>query len=300
VFDRLRALPDYLEVFPAHGGGSLCGKAIGSRRSSSLGFERQFNGSLKSMPEPQWTQKLLAGMPPAPPYFRRMKKINKSGPPILGPVLPGRNPIAPTAVHDRIQRAPDDLIVLDVRPKEAFAAAHIAGSLSIPMSPQLPTWAGWILSDDKPIILIAQTQGDMDEARLQLIRIGFDCIDGYLEGGMDAWQNAGLPIEHLATMSVHELAERLRGSSPPFVLDVRTDGEWNGGHIDGATHVQTGMVANRANELPRDRQIAVICGSGYRSTIAASVLMKLGVKNVTSVLGGMTAWQATHIPSRVG
>ena len=292
VFDTLRPLPDFVEVFPAHGAGSLCGKAIGSRRSSSIGFERQFNASLKTMPEPEWTQKLLAGMPPAPPYFKRMKKLNKSGPAILGPTLPGREPISTKALRERLERDRDALIVLDVRPKEAFAAAHIAGSLSIPISPQLPTWAGWILSDDKPIVLIAQTPADLDETRLQLIRIGFDRIEGFLDGGMDAWQNAGLPIEQLATMSVHELTERLRGSSPPFVLDVRTDGEWNAGHIDGATHVQAGMVAGHVDTLPRDREIAVVCGSGYRSTIAASILMKLGIKNVASVLGGMTAWQA--------
>jgi hydroxyacylglutathione hydrolase len=296
VFDTLRPLPDFVEIFPAHGAGSLCGKAIGSRRSSSLGFERQFNGSLKPMPEAQWTQKLLAGMPPAPPYFKRMKKLNKAGPPILGPTLPGGNPIALATLRERSDRH-EERIVLDVRPKEAFAAAHIPGALSIAMSPQLPTWAGWVLPDDKPMVLVGQTQSDIDEARLHLIRVGFDRIEGFLQGGMDAWQNAGFPIEQLETISVHELGRRLGSASPPFVLDVRTDGEWNAGHIDGATHIQAGMVANHLNELPRDRDIAVICGSGYRSTIAASVLMKHGIKNVISVLGGMTAWQATLVPS---
>src|SRR3954451_2289805 len=154
VFDTLRALPDFLEVFPAHGAGSLCGKAIGSRRSSSLGFERQFNASLKPFPEAQWTDKLLAGMPPAPPYFKRMKQVNRSGPAILGTALPGRNPIAPKTLRDRLDRGGDDLIVLDLGAAEAFAAAHMPGSISIGLTPQLPTWAGWILPAEKPIVLV--------------------------------------------------------------------------------------------------------------------------------------------------
>jgi hydroxyacylglutathione hydrolase len=288
VFGTIKPLPDFTEIFPAHGAGSLCGKAIGSRRSSSLGFERQFNASMRPMPESEWTEKLMAGMPPAPPYFRRMKRINKEGPPILGSNLPGKAAIPPAELRSQL----DGVAVLDVRPKEAFAAAHVPGSISIALSPQLPTWAGWVLSDEKPIVLVAANAADLHEAIVQLVRVGFDNIRGHLAGGIDAWQTQGFPVGRIETMSVHELREKLSKPDAPFVLDVRTDGEWTGGHIDGATHVPVGVVANRTGDLPRDRDIALICGSGYRSTIAASLLKKAGLSRLTNVLGGMTAWNA--------
>jgi hydroxyacylglutathione hydrolase len=259
VFQRLAPLPDYTEIFPSHGAGSLCGKAIGSRRSSSLGFERQFNASMKPMPEQQWAQSLLKGMPLAPPYFKRMKRINREGPAILGANLPGqraiparelaaacgvadqKSPLADTAGRSATPQTVATPLVLDVRAKEAFASAHIPKSISIPLSPQLSSWAGWVLPDDQPIVLVTGDKDDLRDAILQLIRVGFDRIAGHLEGGFDAWQNAGLPIAHLATISVHELDSRMRSSSPPAVLDVRTDGEWNSAHIESARHIQVGL-----------------------------------------------------------
>jgi hydroxyacylglutathione hydrolase len=182
-----------------------------------------------------------------------------------------------------------------VRAKEAFASAHIPKSISIPLSPQLSSWAGWVLPDDQPIVLVAGDKDDLRDAIVQLIRVGFDRIAGHLEGGFDAWQNAGLPIAHLATISVHELDSRMRSSSPPAVLDVRTDGEWNSAHIESARHIQVGLVPQHIDELPRDRELAVICGSGYRSSIVGSMLQRAGMKNVTSVLGGMGAYQTAGL-----
>ena len=134
-------------MFPAHGAGSLCGKAIGSRRSSSLGFERRFNASLQSLPESQWVANLMRDMPPAPPYFKRMKRMNVDGPSILGEKLPGERALAPRELEEMIRR--DDAIILDVRAREKFAEAHIPGSLHIELAPNLASWAGWIVSYEK-------------------------------------------------------------------------------------------------------------------------------------------------------
>ncbi|MGH7176589.1 MAG: rhodanese-like domain-containing protein, partial [Tepidisphaeraceae bacterium] len=293
VFKTLSPLPDFTEVFPAHGAGSLCGKAIGSRRSSSIGFERNFNVALRSSPEPQWTESLLKGMPPAPPYFRQMKKLNAAGPPILGDKLPGSRRITASELRDI---SADSVQILDLRAKEAFASAHVPGSISIPLAPNLPSWAGWVLSYDKPIVLVGASSDDIREAVIHLIRIGMDRIDGFLDGGIDAWESAGYPLESLRTISAQQLSQELSGATPPFVLDVRTDGEWQSGHIDGALHIQGGLVTQHLDQIPRDREVAVFCGSGYRSSIFGSILQKRGYRNVTSVLGGMTAWNASRLP----
>ncbi len=295
VFKKLTPLPDFTEVFPAHGAGSLCGKAIGSRRSSSLGYERRFNQSMQPMPEAQWTETLLRGMPPAPPYFKRMKQVNAKGATVLAEKMPGQKRISARELHDRL--AKEDLLVLDTRPKEAFAAAHIPGSISIPVAPNLPSWAGWLLPYDKPIVLVVSQPSEAAEVVTHLIRVGFDRIDGYLEEGIDGWEAGGNALGNLPTMSVHELSEVLKKPDAPFVLDVRTDGEWSAGHIDGAKHVQVGLLPDRMKEVPKDRPVAVICGSGYRSSIASSLLKKQGYDNITNVMGGMGAWKAAKLPT---
>jgi hydroxyacylglutathione hydrolase len=293
VFQKLAPLPDYTEVFPAHGAGSLCGKAIGSRRSSSLGYERRFNQSLQPMPENKWTETLLRGMPPAPPYFKRMKQVNAKGATVLAGAAPGQKRFTARELAERVKKG--DVIVLDTRPKEAFCAAHIPNSISIPVAPNLPTWAGWVVPYDKPIVLVVAQSSDVVEVVTHLIRVGFDRIEGWLEDGIDGWENQGFDLASIPTMSVRDLADRVGKPDAPFVLDVRTDGEWAGGHIDGATHIQVGLLPDRIKDVPKDRPVAVICGSGYRSTIAISLLKRAGYDNLTNVMGGMGAWKAAQL-----
>lgn len=295
VFETLPGFPDFTEVFPGHGAGSLCGKAIGSRSASTLGYERRFNGSLEKAGEEQWVNKLLEGMPIAPPYFRRMKKVNAEGPAVIGYDLPGKQRYSAAEVHERVC---EHCLIVDVRPKEAFAASHIPGAINIPLGAVLPTWAGWVLPYDHPTLIVLDDPEDMAQVVTHLLRVGFDDIRGYLDGGMDAWENSGFEIARLDTMSVHELDERLRSGDghKPFVLDVRTEGEWKAGHIQGAHHIHGGLLQERFNEVPKDREIAVICGSGYRASIAASFLKREGYKSVTNVLGGMSAYKAAELP----
>ena len=296
VFKTLPPLPDFTEIFPGHGAGSLCGKAIGSRRSSSVGFERRFNRSLQPAPEEQWTQTLLKEMPLAPPYFRRMKEVNSKGPKILGPELPGQKRFSAKEIHERLC---EHCMVVDVRPKEAFAAAHIPGAINIPLGQNLPSWAGWVLPYDKHLVIVPGSPSEMPEVVTHLIRVGLDQVEGYMEDGMDAWENHGFPISQLGSISVQELDARMKGDrdTRPFVLDVRTEGEWNGGHIDGALHIHGGVLKDRFREVPKDRPVAVICGTGYRGSIAASFLKSNGYENVSNVLGGMTAWKAAKLPT---
>jgi hydroxyacylglutathione hydrolase len=294
VFDRLPAFPDFTEILPGHGAGSLCGKAIGSRNASTLGFERRFNASLAAAPEEEWVRTLLAGMPIAPPYFRRMKTVNAEGPPLVGLDLPGRTRYRAEEVYERVC---EHCLIVDVRPKEAFASSHIPGAINIPLGDVLPTWAGWVLPYDQPTLIVLDDPADMPQVVTHLLRVGFDQIRGYLEDGMDRWQTAGFETAHLETISVHELARRLKAPEAPFVLDVRTEREFDTGHIADALHIHGGLLHDRIAEVPRDRPVAVVCGSGYRASIVASFLKRRGYTRVTNVLGGMSAYTAAGLPT---
>lgn len=294
VFQTMKPLPDFTEIYPGHGAGSLCGKAIGSRRSSTMGFERRFNGALQSAAEVPWTEALLKGMPLAPPYFRRMKQVNAQGPAVLGPELPGRKRFSSKELHDRLC---DNCLVVDVRSKEAFASAHIPGSVNIPLGPNLPTWAGWVLPYDRSLVIVAANTAEVPEVVTHLIRVGLDDIQGYLDDGIDAWENHGYEISRLESISVHDLDRRMKDpAAKPFVLDVRTEQEWEAGHVEGATHIHGGLLKDGFGEVPRDRAVSVICGSGYRGSIAASFLKREGYEGVSNVLGGMTAWKSAGLP----
>lgn len=293
LFTKLSAMPDYTEIFPAHGPGSLCGKAIGSRRSSSLGYERQFSQALQPAPEKQWIKGLLQNMPLAPPYFKLMKQVNAAGPKLLGHELPGQRRFSAKEVRDNL--CPDCMVV-DVRPKEAFAAAHIPGSINIPLGQNLPSWAGWVLPYDKRLLIVPSTPAEMPEVLTHLIRVGLDRIEGFLEDGLDAWENQGFPIAQLGSVSVQLLQHQLDSDQKPFVLDVRTENEWNDGHIPDALHIHGGMLRDRYQEVPSDVPVAVICGTGYRGSIAASFLKSHGYEDVSNVLGGMSAWKSAGLP----
>ncbi len=290
VFQTVPSLPEFTEIYPSHGAGSLCGKAIGSRRASTIGFERRFNPSLQPLPEEQWTSKLLFQMPIAPPYFKRMKQINVKGPPIIGRTLPGDRRITAAEVHERLGEHP---FVLDARPRESFATSHIPGAINIPLAPTLATWAGWVVSPDVPILLVLGSPDELKEVVTQLIRIGLDNVQGYLEGGMETWENSGYKIASIARLSVAELADQLERPifDRPVIIDVRTPSEFIAGHIDGAYNIHCGQLKERLAEVPHNFPIVVICGTGYRASLAASILKREGYKDVSNVLGGMTAWK---------
>ena len=296
VFGVLPGLPDFTEIYPAHGAGSLCGKAIGSRSSSSLGYERRFSGALRERDEPEWVDTLLKGMPIAPPYFRRMKKVNAEGPKVLGPEPPGQKRFTAKEVHERVC---EHCLVLDVRPKEAFAAAHIPGSINIPLGHNLPTWAGWVLPYDRPILIVPDDPADVPEVVTHLLRVGFDDVQGYLEGGLADWETHGFELGRLETTSVRDLAPRLAQRRRPPVRARRADRGGMGGraHRGSIAHPRRqapGADVARCRGIGRWRWSAAPA-TGRRSP--SSFLKREGYEDVTNVLGGMSAWKAAGLPT---
>jgi hydroxyacylglutathione hydrolase len=298
VHDKIAVLPDGIEIHPAHGAGSLCGTGMADRPQSTLGYERFCNVFMADRGKQNFVETVLKSLPEFPDYYRRMKRINSEGPKRLDGI-PGDMALTLDKYQEQMHRL--DATVIDLRRPEAFGGAHIPGALNIGAGQNLSMWAAWVAPYDRPILLVGEEHTNLDEAQRSLIRVGLDDIRGYLKGGMSAWIERGLAQRHIPQISVKELADRLRRHSTarrPFVLDVRSPGEWEAGHIDGAWHIPGGSLPQRANEVPDDFPVYVICGSGYRSSIAASVLARVkGRHELINVAGGMGAWNAQQLPT---
>ncbi|HMP16058.1 MAG TPA: rhodanese-like domain-containing protein, partial [Gemmatales bacterium] len=240
-------------------------------------------------------RQLLEGMPAAPPYFLQMKRVNSQGPKVLTADGPTQQRLTPQQFQTATSQ---NGLILDLRSKEAFAAAHIPRAVNIPLGQNTSTWAGWVLPYNQPLYLVLEEKGQWQEAITQLIRVGFDEIAGILEGGMEAWENASLPVSRLAVQTVQELHQQLKKHAGEItVLDVRTPGEWQSGHIEGAQRIHAGLLGKNLARLNRHQPVAVVCGTGYRASIASSILLREGFTQVTNVLGGMSAWNAAELPT---
>jgi hydroxyacylglutathione hydrolase len=287
-------LPDGVELHPGHGAGSMCGAGMSARPMSTLGFERASNPFLRTgLTRASFVDHLLGGLSPFPPYYRRMKALNAQGVASLNG-LPGTRPITPGEFQALVD---EGHLVIDLRDQIAFGGAHIPGAFGLGLGPNLSAWAAWVVPSDRPLLLVADDPSDASQGARALVRVGLDDVRGYLEGGMQAWIGAGHRIAALKQESPGELLERLSGDSRVRVLDVRTEDEWRRGHICGATHLMGGDVPDRAPDLAREgKPLALVCQTGYRSTVAASVLARAGHRDVCSVTGGMNAWQHAGLP----
>lgn len=287
--DKILTLSDSVQVYPTHVAGSLCGGNIGSRLSTTIGYERRMNQMLADIASKDEFVKQcinLGELPAVPPYWSRMRKQNQQGPPLLGVLA---NP--PTLNVEQFEHLHSQgAIVLDCRSPEAFAS-HIAGALNVPYGSSFPTWAGTILPPNLPIILVLNKASELWDICWQLLRIGYDLPKGWLAGGMRAWRTAAKDLEFMPLMSVRDLNEHLNGRDELFVLDVRQKAEWQSGHIKQATHITGAELPQRFSEVPRKKPVAVVCGSGYRSSVSASLLKHQGYRDVINVLGGMSAWK---------
>lgn len=294
VREKLAKLPDGLEIHPAHGAGSMCGSGMSGRPVSTLGFERAANPYLNpDLSRTELIDKLLSTTPPFPDYYRRMKKINSEGPALLNG-LPGLQEIEAEEFHKLVDSGH---LVIDLRDHLAFGGAHIPDSFGIGFGSNLSTWAAWVVPYDRPVLLVPGSPNDVEDAVRALVRVGLDDIRGSLKGGIATWREAALPLSQTAQTTPAQLQEKLDGAEEIRVLDVRTDQEWEAGHIEGANHIPGGDPSNRTGEIPEDgKRLAVICGSGYRSTVAASVLERAGFRNLLNVTGGMSAWQRAGLP----
>ncbi len=283
-------LADGVIIYPAHGHGSPCGADIGDRLSSTIGYERRFNEFLQFQDVKSFTDYALSTAPPAPTYYSRMKKLNAKGPEVLGnlPKVPGFPPKTfAKAVSERA------CVLIDTRMMLAFGGGHIAGALNIGGSPMLSIWAGWLLDAEKPILLVLDEDSELDEMVRLFIRTGYTQFSGYLVGGMRAWDNAGFQLEEIRQMTVHEI--RAAGSRLQIV-DVRAPGEWKSGRIPGSTHIFLPDLRKKCAQLAKKKPIAVYCDSGYRASIAASILKQEGFGCVCNVPGSWQAWKKARFP----
>lgn len=293
--EKIMTLPDHVLVYPTHVAGSLCGGDIGSMLVTTVGYEKRLNRLARcALDEDGFEERCLDldKLPTVPPYWRRMRRQNQRGPAPLG-VL--KNPPALTVDEFARQREAGAL-VLDCRQPEAFGGGHVPGAYNVGLGSSFPTWAGSVLPPDRPVLLVLDRPDDLWDACWHLLRIGYELPDGWLAGGMMAWRVAGRGLERVAQWTVDELEERRTADVGLYVLDVRQPREWQDGHVPDAHHISGGELSQRLDELPDRRPIAVYCGSGYRSSIACSLIKAAGHERVFNVLGGFTAWQARDLP----
>lgn len=289
LHNRLLCLGDQIEIYPAHGEGSPCGGNIGDRKTSTLGYERLNSPHLQIPDVDAFAEKLLGSLPEPPAYYPRMKKVNARGPELIGclEAIPSLDPAGFCRAMER-----EGAVILDSREIEAFGGAHVEGALNIPLRLEFPIWCGWMLKPDQTLLLAAQRQEDIDPIQRHLLRIGLDRIAGFLRNGMRGWIEAGLPFRDLPQMSVHCLHDRLKSSEKLQLLDVRRPDEWKKGRIPTARHIFAPHLPRHLQELDPEAPTAVYCGSGYRASIAASLLMRNGFRDVANVPGSMKAWKA--------
>lgn len=283
---KFKALPDHIQVWPAHGAGSACGKALGAVPSSTVGYEKLVNWAFQIDDEEKFVIALLEGQPEPPKYFAMMKKLNKTTRPLLTTVP------SPKKLHtsELLEAIASGVRIIDTRNKLSFAGGHIPGSINIQDNSAFSTWAGWILNYEDPFILIA-SEGRIESLTKALIRIGLDNVKGYL-ADIEELSEAGLELEILKQFTCNDL-EQNRESC--FILDVRNESEREVARLNNSHHIFAGYITEHVESLPEDKTIVVHCAGGDRSAIAASLLMSMGFDNVANLTGGINAWiQSGH------
>lgn len=294
---KLLELPDHVLVYPTHVAGSLCGGSIGSRLSTTVGYERRTNEILSRVSSTdEFVQSCLDldNLPAVPPYWKRMRAQNLGGVDLLGTIA---EPPALTAQHveDAVEGG---AWVIDCRSPEAYGGGHVPGAVNVGLGSSFVTWAGTVLPDDAESVLVLDNPAGLWEATWHLLRIGYPAPKGWLAGGMMAWRITGRDIEQLEQITVHQLRDRVDAGDVD-VLDVRQPAEWSDGHIEGATFITGAELPRRLDDVPTNgRPLAVVCGSGFRSSVSASLIAHQDPERpILNVLGGMSAWNAAGYPN---
>ena len=301
LYDSLRTklltLPDDVQVYPAHGAGSLCGRQMSNERSSTIGKEKVSNYALRPSTREEFVKLLTAELPERPGYFALDVEINRSGAPPLQELAP----IPALSPADLLAKQKAGAIVLDTRPGNQFASGHIPGSIHIGLAGQYASWAAIVLGLDSEIILVAEDEEKVEESRLRLTRVGIERVTGSLLDGIAGWIRAGLPIQQTPQVSAEQLQQLLAEDAGGVqVVDVRRPSEWQGGHVANAVNKPLDHLTTLINDLNRSHPVAVYCKGGYRSSIAASLLERAGFEQVLNVAGGFDAWCACQLPSVSG
>lgn len=285
LHQKLLKLEDVVEVFPAHGAGSSCGRNISKERSSTIGEQRRTNYALRPMPRDEFVTMMTTDLPAAPSYFSMDAEINRRGAGALATLQ--ADPLTPHEVNRRRQRA----LILDIRDAAAFAAGHLPGSLNVGLRGNYASWSGSLINPADEVILVAGGNEEIDEAVMRLARVGLENVKGYLEGGIGSWSAAGFELATTPQLSVADLHSQLsEGGTDLQVVDVRAPGEYSAGHLPGAKNVPLPELQTQLGGLDATLPTAVVCASGYRSAVAASILQRHGFDHLYDIIGGTAAW----------
>jgi len=290
LFEKILPLDDSLLIFPGHGAGSLCGKSIGSMRTTTLGFERKHSDALAPRERDEFVEFATSGLPEQPGNHKRIKSMNRLGPKPLGTVE--RRPLTIQESIPHFQRGTG---LLDTRSKDEYVQAHVPGSVHLEADEQLSNRIGFVFPPDVPVILLLADPSEYEQVVYSLARVGYDNVVGYLAEGLDVWEKMGLPItsgdiKDLEPVELHQLLQTCSNGDCPRVVDVREPWEYHQGHVPGAVLIPLGQLTSRLGELDPERPVAVICASGNRSQSAAALLGQKGFKTVYNVSGGTGAW----------
>lgn len=295
---RFKQLPDYVQIWPGHGAGSACGKALGAMPFTTVGYERLANWAFAVTDEDEFIRMVLAGQPEPPRYFAEMKRINKEGPAMLG-----ANPLPPlltAAALDDLLR--NGALIVDTRSSDAYATKNIPGTINIALARSFTTWAGWLVPYTKPFYLIVDGSDStlLAEAVRDLKMIGLDQIAGYFTGDVIVtWESLGNDVGTVTRVTTPEL-DRLMKAGSVTVLDVRNRAEWEEGRIPGVVNIPLGVLAERLSEVRRDQPVVVHCQGGTRSAMAASVLQSRGISSVLDFSSGFAGWKSAGYPVERG
>jgi hydroxyacylglutathione hydrolase len=287
LFEKLLPLGDGVIVCPAHGAGSVCGSSISDRAWTTIGTERLSNPRLKLVGRDDFLHATGVNVE-KPPYFKKMEEYNQQGAPSM-PELPNPIPVSADALAARIN---DHMVVLDTRSPEAFAGAFIPGSLAMPLN-MLPAYAGYFVPYDRPIGLIVDDPEEVQTAVRYLVRMGYDRIECFLEGGLHSWEVSGRDFDSVGTITAQNLQQRIDEGKPFTLLDVRKITEFEEKRLDKATHIFLGHLPRELDNVPADKPVTTFCGSGRRAIIAASYLKMNGYDAVEDTLGSMSACEKT-------
>jgi hydroxyacylglutathione hydrolase len=292
LFNQLIPLGDRMEIYPCHGAGSACGKSIGDRTQSTIGNEKLFNDAFQDRNPDEFVDWLLGDMPEPPRHYARLKQVNAAGAPIQGCIQAPQS-LSLEAFQEQMEQP--DTVLIDTRSMLAFGGGHIPGAINIGLGSSFPSWIGWMIDPEKSILLIAEGPEAVKQANEHLFRIGYDNIAGYLHDGMKRWETSGLPLQRIIQMPVEELNEQL-DNEDLSVLDVRSDQEFLNGVIPGARHIYLPHLEANMSNLDHTKTVATYCGSGYRASIAASILQKHGFASVINIPGSWSAWKSADMP----
>lgn len=291
LHEKLLKLDDTVEVFPAHGAGSLCGRNISKETTSTIGVQRRENHALAPMSKTDFVSLMTRGLPEQPAYFAIDADLNRRGVPALESAARATS-MSPADVARKMR---EGALLLDVRPSEVYGPEHVKDSMNIGLDGQFASWAGTLVPFDRPVIILTENDAQVEETAVRLARIGFSSLVGYLAGGIVAWKAVGMPVATTSQIDVDELDRRLRADPDLYLVDVRRPGEFNAGIAPGAFSMPLASFEQMMDQLDPNRQLYVICGSGYRSSIATSMLESVGVTNVVDVAGGMGAYAAAGL-----